>query len=256
VNERILADEPVRAYETSLEEAQRMGAIMFFGEKYGDVVRVVEAGERSTELCGGTHVAALGMIGPFKIVSEGSIGANTRRIEAVTGFGALERFRREEEILARAAELLKVRPDEVAERVERELEARRELEAELRELRRQVAGAEAAALAAQASDGLVVARRDGRSAAELRELALAVRERPGVRAVVLGGAAPGGGAALVAAVAPGSGLHAGELLAEAARAVGGGSGRQPDVAVAGGKDAGRIDEALELARAAALAAAR
>jgi alanyl-tRNA synthetase len=255
VNERILADEPVRAYETSMDEAQRMGALMFFGEKYGDIVRVVEAGERSVELCGGTHVASLGMIGAFKIVGESSIGANTRRIEAVTGLATLERIRREEEILARAAALLKARPEELPERIERELEARRQLEAELRELRRQAAGAEAAALAATAGDGVVVARRDGRSAAELRELALAVRERPGVRAVVLGGAAPGGGAALVAAVAPGSGLHAGELLAEAARAVGGGSGRQPDVAVAGGKDAGRIDEALELARAAALAAA-
>src|SRR5207302_2246863 len=120
-NERVLANEPVRAYQTTMDEAQGLGAIMFFGDKYGDVVRVVEAGARSMELCGGTHVDALGMIGPIKIVSEGSIGSNLRRIEALTGAGRLEHVREEEDTLSRAAALLRVKPDELVDRVEREL---------------------------------------------------------------------------------------------------------------------------------------
>src|SRR5205807_2722748 len=107
-NARVLANEPVRAYETSKDEADKSGAIAFFGDKYGDVVRVVEAGSRSVELCGGTHVGALGMIGPVKIVSEGSIGANLRRIEALTGMAALERMRAEEQLLERTADLLRL----------------------------------------------------------------------------------------------------------------------------------------------------
>src|SRR5262249_46617442 len=89
-NLEVISDAPVRHYETTMGEAQALGAIAFFGDKYGDVVRVLEAGENSIELCGGTHVHALGFIGPIKIVSEGSIGSNLRRIEAVTGDAALE----------------------------------------------------------------------------------------------------------------------------------------------------------------------
>src|SRR5438270_9342434 len=123
-NARILANEPVRAYETSKDEAERAGAIAFFGDKYGDVVRVVEAGTSSVELCGGTHVGALGMIGPIKIVSEGSIAANMRRIEALTGAASLERLRGDEELLERMAAILRVRPDELPERIERLLDER------------------------------------------------------------------------------------------------------------------------------------
>ncbi len=101
-NAEIIGDAPVRHYETTKEHAESLGAIAFFGDKYGDLVRVLEAGEHSIELCGGTHVHALGFIGPIKIVSEGSIGANLRRIEAVTGTGALERIHDEEVQLARA----------------------------------------------------------------------------------------------------------------------------------------------------------
>jgi len=251
-NDQVLANPPVRAYETTKDEAERMGAIAFFDEKYGDVVRVVEAGDRSLELCGGTHVHGLGTIGPIKIISEGSIGANLRRIEALTGSAALKYFDEEEAMLERAAELLRARPDEVPDRVARTLEELDELRGELKTLKRQSASQDAPALAAEARDGVVVARRDGTTRDELRDLAVAVRDQPGVRAVVLGGEPEGGGVALVAAARKGSGISAPELLAEPARLVGGGGGgKNPEFAMAGGKDASRLDEAL--ARAAEIA---
>jgi alanyl-tRNA synthetase len=255
VNAQVLADSPVRAYETSREEAERLGAIAFFEEKYGDVVRVVEAGDRSLELCGGTHVSALGMIGPIKVVSESSIGANLRRIEALTGTGSFEHIRHEEELLSRSAGLLRAAPEEVPERIARTLGDLRELANQLRSARRQASAGEAQSLARQAVDGVVVARRDGTSRDELKELVTAVRHEPGVRVVVLGGVPEGGGVALVAATAPGSGLSAPELITDAARMVGGGGGgRDPQFAMAGGREAGRLDEALAAVEARARAA--
>src|SRR3954453_3001241 len=252
VNARVLANEPVRAYETSKDEAEKTGAIAFFGDKYGDVVRVVEAGTRSTELCGGTHVGALGMIGPIKIVSEGSIAANMRRIEALTGEGSLEHFRADEDLLERTAAALRVRPDELPDRIERLLEERRHLDDELKVLRRAAAGDAAQDLAGEAVDGVVVARRDGTTRDELKDLAVAVRDRAEIRAVVLGGVPEGGGVALVAAVTKDSGFDAPALIAEAARTVGGGGGgKKSDIAVAGGRDASKLDEALDQVRRAA-----
>jgi alanyl-tRNA synthetase len=250
-NREILENHPVRAYETSREHADELGAIAFFGEKYGDVVRVVEAGPHSTELCGGTHVRSLGDIGPLKIVSEQSIGANIRRIDAVTGFGTIERLRRDEDLLGHVAEVLNVPVGEVVDGARRRIEENRSLRDELRSLRAQAARARAGTLASEAVDGVVVARVDGIGRDELRDLALAIRQKDGVRAVVLGGAPEGGGAALISVVVPDSGLHAGELIAEAARAIHGGAGRSPEFAQAGGKDPSRLDEALDLARRAA-----
>jgi alanyl-tRNA synthetase len=250
-NHQVLANEPVKAYEVTKAEAERLGAIAFFGEKYGDVVRVVEAGPRSVELCGGTHVHALGTIGPIKITSESSIGANLRRIEAVTGVASLDRIRDEEKTLGRTATLLRVAPPEVPERVERLLDDQRSLADEIKALRRQSAGGRARELAGQAVDGVVVARVDGTTRDELKDLALAIRNQPGMRAVVLGGAPEGGGVALIAAVAKDSGLDASTLIADAARTVGGGGGRGADVAVAGGRNPDKLDEALDQARRAA-----
>ena len=250
-NHEILHNAPVRHFETTMDEARAMGAIAFFGDKYGDIVRVLEAGEHSVELCGGTHVRRLGDIGPLKVVSEGSIGSNLRRIEAVTGFGPIERLRQEEELVSRAADVLGTTPDELplaAERLRGEL---RTLRDELKDLRRQAAGSRAGDLASAAIEGVVVARVDAIARDDVRDLAVAVREAPGVRAVVLGGEPPGGGVALVAAVTKDSGLNAAELIAEAAKTVGGGGGKSPELAVAGGRDASRLDEALDQARAAA-----
>jgi alanyl-tRNA synthetase len=234
-----------------MDEARELGAIAFFGEKYGDIVRVLEAGDNSVELCGGTHVRRLGDIGPLKVVSEGSIGSNLRRIEAVTGFGPIERLRQEEELVSRAADVLGTTPDELplaAERLRGELKTLRD---ELKDLRRQAAESRAGDLASAAVDGVVVARVDSVDRDDLRDLAVAVRDTPGVRAVVLGGVPPGGGVALVAAVAKDGGLNAAALIADSARTVGGGGGKSPELAVAGGRDASRLDEALDQARAAA-----
>jgi alanyl-tRNA synthetase len=241
----------VRAFETTRAEAERLGAMAFFGEKYGDVVRVIEAGSRSTELCGGTHVPATGVIGPMKITAERSIATGTRRIEAVTGFGTIERFRAEEQVLAKAANVLRAsRPEDIVEAAEKVVARSRELEEELRALRAAEAKGRAASLAATATGGAVVARVDGLDAGGLRELAAAVRDQPGVHTVVLGGSPTGEGVALVAAVAKESGRNAGELIADPAKTVGGGAGRQPDIATAGGKRPDRIDEALDQVRAA------
>ncbi len=250
-NREILENHPVRAYETSREHADELGAVAFFGEKYGDVVRVVEAGPHSTELCGGTHVRSLGDIGPLKIVSEQSIGANIRRIDALTGFGTIERLRRDEELLGQVAEVLNVPVGDVVEGARRRLEEIKALRDEIKVLRRQTITSRASELAAAAADGLVIARVEGVTRDELRDLALDVRQRPGVRGAVLGAAPDGGGAALVAAVRPDSGFNAGELIAEAAKLIQGGAGRAPEVAIAGGKDSSKLDDALDVVRKAA-----
>jgi alanyl-tRNA synthetase len=252
-NAEILGNPACRHFETTMDEAKALGAISFFGDKYGDVVRVLEAGPNSIELCGGTHVRALGDIGPMKIISEGSIGSNIRRLEAVCGHGPIQRLRRTESRLADAAGVLGVPPEDIVEGAGRwagELKAMRD---ELKVLRRKAAGDQASELAAVADGGLVVARVDDIDRNELRDLAVAVRDRDGVTAVVLATAPERGGVAFVSAVVPDSGWHASDLLSDALRLVGGGGGRNPDFATAGGKDATRLDEAVELVRQAAAA---
>jgi alanyl-tRNA synthetase len=254
VNERVLADEPVHAFETTMAEAQSLGAMAFFGEKYGEIVRVIEAGGKSTELCGGTHVNATGFIGPMKITAERSIASGTRRIEAVTGPGTITKIRAEEDVLTRAAEILRAgRPEDIVEAAEKAVARSKALEEQLRTLKATQARGQAAELASQAAANAahaVIARVDDVDPAALRELALAVRSQPGVAVVVLGGSPDGERVALVAAVTPDSGRDAGALIAGPAKTVGGGAGRQPDIATAGGKDATKIDDALGEVRAA------
>jgi alanyl-tRNA synthetase len=249
VNATILADDPVRVTETSWDEAEALGAIAFFGDKYGERVRVVRAGPGSIELCGGTHVDALGMIGPLQIVSEASIGSGTRRLEALTGRGALDHIKDHERLLADAARILQTSPDGLTGALERLQATAAATREELKALRTAALGLEAASLAATAEGGLVVARRDDLGPDQLKELALATRAHDGVVGVVLAGTPDAKRVALVAAVAKDSGLVAAELLAEPARLVGGGGGKGPELALAGGRDPGRIDEALSLVRA-------
>ena len=243
-NAEVLTDETVDVTETTMAEAQAMGALAFFGDKYGERVRVVRAGSHSTELCGGTHVNALGMIGPISVVSEGSIGANTRRIEAVTGAGALALLEDRQRTLDEAARLLKVEPDGVIDALGRLVERQRATDKELQRLRGDRLQVEAAALA----DGgapVVVTRRDGLGPDELRDLAQAVRQR-GAGVVVVGGS-PDGAKVSVAVASDGS-VHAGTTVKELAALVGGGGGGSAELAVAGGRDASAIDAMLDEAR--------
>ena len=252
-NSATLANTSVRAFETSKADAEEMGAIAFFGDKYGDIVRVLEAGP-SVELCGGTHVRATGDIGTIKVVSEGSIGSNLRRIEAVTGEGSVALLQRDERVLADAARLLGAPADDVLGGVQRKLDEVRALNDEIKVLRSKLATGQAGELAAGAVDGVVVHRVDGLAPGELRDLALAVRNQPGADIVVLAGESSTGGASLVAAVGPGSGIEAASLIRDAAKAVGGGGGGKGDVATAGGKDPAGLDEALRIAAEAAKSA--
>jgi len=195
------------------------------------------------------------MIGPITIVSEASIGSNTRRIEAVTGTGALERMADREHLLAEAAALLKTDPEHVGEAIERLLERQKAAEKALEQAQSRELRAEAAGLVGEASEGAVVARRDGLTPDQLRDLAQSVRSQGGLRVVVIGGS-PDGAKASVAVAADrsdgheglGGQLHAGDLVKKIAPLLGGGGGGSPEVAVAGGKNPGGIDDALDEAR--------
>ena len=257
-NADVLTDAEVTVVETTKAEAEAMGALAFFGDKYGERVRVVRAGEHSIELCGGTHVGALGMIGPITVVSESSIGSNTRRLEAVTGTGAFDRIVAREGLLTEAAVLLRTEPENVPETIERLLERQRTADKAFERMRSREMQADAAALAAIAVDGIVVARRDGLVPDELRDLAQSARKAAGLRAVVLGGSPDGAKAAVAVSVsarpAGGSdghgapGAHAGNLVKRIAPLLGGGGGGSPEMAVAGGKNPAGIDDALDEAR--------
>jgi alanyl-tRNA synthetase len=238
----VLENAPVRTYETTRAEAEDAGAIALFGERYGDVVRIVEAGDVSVELCGGTHVHATGTIGPFRIVTESSVGANTRRIEATTGTASLAEFRRQSGVLAEVAEALHASPDEVPDAIERLISDRRRLEEELKKLQRADLTTLAQELASGA-DGAVAVRRDGLEPSVLRELALAVRDRAGVPVGIVG-SPDGAKVALVVAAVAGGAVDARAVVGEVAKLVGGGGGGSPELATAGGRDVTAIDLAL------------
>jgi alanyl-tRNA synthetase len=249
-NGQVLHNTSVRAYETSKEAATAAGAIAFFGDKYGDVVRVLEAGD-TIELCGGTHVSATGDIGAIKIVSESSIGSNLRRIEAVTGENTLRHVGELQRSLDEAASLLGTSPSEMTSAIQRKMDEVKELQDEVRRLRQAQARATAAVIANSVSGGVVVERIDGSTPNDLREIALAVRQHADVRVVVIGGVTDSGGVALVAALGAGTHGQAADVIREAAKSVGGGGGGKGDVAVAGGKNPAALDDALALAREAA-----
>ncbi|MEM9466267.1 MAG: alanine--tRNA ligase [Actinomycetota bacterium] len=252
VNAEVLENGSCRHFETTMSTAEELGAIAFFGDKYGDIVRVLEAGSNSVELCGGTHVRALGDIGQFRIVSEGSIGSNIRRVEALTGTASLDLAREAEQVVADAADTLGIKnKNELLEMAEARMAEIAWLKKELAQIKQQVAVGQAPQLAAEAVDGVVVARVDDLERDSLRDLAVSIRDHEGVHAVVLAGALAGSGVGLVAAVTPDSALNAGVLIEDAKKTVGGGGKPADDLAVAGGKHVESIDAALDQVRAAA-----
>ena len=245
-NAQVLNNSAVKNYETSKDKATQAGAIAFFGDKYGDVVRVLEAGD-SIELCGGTHVAATGDIGLIKVVEESSIGSNLRRIEAVTGQNALDYVLESSRTMRKLSEVLDTSSTLLVDAATRKMAEIKQLNDELKIIRSAAARGRAAELIGKAVDGVVVQRVDDMSPGDLRELAIAIRADGKIKAVVLGGVTPTGGVALVAATGSKVKTSAGELISEAAKMVGGGGGGKGDIATAGGKNAEALDQALQLA---------
>jgi alanyl-tRNA synthetase len=253
VNDWIKESHPVRALEMSRMDAERLGAMALFGEKYGDWVRVVEVEGVSRELCGGTHIANTAEIGIFAIGSEGSSAANVRRIEALTGPAAIDWFRSRSRTLAEVGTVLGSEQDPLAA-------ARRAAE-RLTELEERAAQAGSADLSKKAEEiaatghkmggvTVFVGRGQGADQRSLLDLADRIKSRAGEAAVVLGGAEDGR-VALVASFSNGvveRGLSAAEVIREAAQVIGGGGGGRDNVAQAGGRDPSKLDEALATAR--------
>jgi len=257
VNERVIENAAVMTIETSKEEAEHMGALAFFGDKYGDDVRVVKTGNYSTEFCGGTHVPSTGQIGPLVLVAEGSVAANTRRLEALTGVKAYDHLASLRRQIREAADALGTQPGQLVPAAGSATARIKAQEARLEQFEARERADEAATLldAAEEHEGhsLVFARRDGLDADGLRSLAFQVRERLGSGIGIIGSVVDGKGG-LVAWVSDDlvdTGVSAGELLTGPARALGGGGGKDPKLAQAGGPAGTEMDEALELARDAA-----
>ncbi len=250
VNAEIRANSEAEVHHMGMQEALDFGAMALFGEKYGEHVRVLRMGDTSTELCGGTHVRRTGDIGLFKIVSEGGIQAGVRRIEAVTGQGALDYIADEERRLDEAADLLGGNPADIGDKLRALLDRQKKLEREIEALKAKAATATVADLAATAADvggvKVLAARVEGLDSKGLREAVDHLKQQLRDAVVVLAGAADGK-VALVAGVS-GAALgpvKAGELLAHVAGQIGGKGGGRPDMAQGGGEDGPNLRGALE-----------
>lgn len=250
VNEQIWKSLPVDIFYKPLEEAKAMGAMALFGEKYGDIVRVVKVGDYSLELCGGCHVPNTSAIGLFKIVSESGIGAGTRRIEAVTGEAAYRFMSEQLAILQEAAQKLKTSPKELNARLDGLFAELKELERENESLASRLAHMEAEHLTRQVKDvngvPVLAAKVQANDMNQLRAMADDLKQKLGTAVIVLA-SAQGGKVQLIAAVTDDlvkKGFHAGKLVKEVASRCGGGGGGRPDLAQAGGKDPSKVGEAL------------
>jgi alanyl-tRNA synthetase len=252
-NHRLAEDALVRIYETTFEEAKNQGALALFGERYGEFVRVVEVGDYSIELCGGTHVPRTGNVAIVRILGEGSIGAGMRRVEALVGPDALKEWNAEHVIIEEVSELLRAEPPAIPDRVRGLLERLKRYESELGKIGAAQRADLIEQIAARASEvagaRVVTALHDG-DASELRELAQGAvirMENPNGAAVVLG-STRGGGALIVAACSRnlvGRGVTAPLLLEPAAGAIGGRAGGKPILGTAGGPNGGAVKEAVE-----------
>ena len=253
VNAEILANSATEARVMGIDEAQKTGAMMLFGEKYGDEVRVLDIGS-SRELCGGTHVARTGDIGLFKIVGESGVAAGVRRVEAVTGDNALNYVQTREQEIRRAAAALKAQPAELGAKLAQVLDTVRTLEKELDRLKSKLAANAGDELVQQAVDlggvKVLAAQLDGVDAKSLRETADKLRDKLKSCALVLGTVADGK-VSLIAAVTPDvtAKIKAGELVNFVATQVGGKGGGKPDMAMAGGSEPAQLPAALAAVQA-------
>jgi alanyl-tRNA synthetase len=255
VNDVVIEDLAVHAEVMTQSEAIQAGAMALFGEKYGDQVRVISVGDWARELCGGTHAVRSGQLGIIKLMGESSIGSGVRRVEALVGGDAYRFLAREHVLVAQLSEALKVRPEELPERVDDIVERLRAAEKEIDRIRVQqllAAGAELAAGAADIAGVKVVAHRvEGAAGGDVRTLALDVRGRlpAGVPGVVVVIGTSDGKVSVVAATndeAQARGQSANVLVRAIGPLVGGKGGGKADVAQGGGTDASRVDEALAL----------
>jgi alanyl-tRNA synthetase len=253
INARIRENAAVATNEMAYDDAIKAGALAFFGDKYGNRVRVVRMGDFSTELCGGTHVSRTGDIGFFKLEAESGVAAGVRRVEAFTGEGALAAIRRREKILERIGGHLGARDAQVLERLERLVAREKELEKKLRALEQKLvsgsssSGADAETIRETSGVKVVTRKVEGVEARALREMADQMRAKYGSVVVGLGSDLGDNKALLLVAVTPdlAARIRAGDIIKQIAPIVGGTGGGRPDFAQAGGRDAGRIDEALD-----------
>ena len=250
VNQHIRENAAVTSEEMSFTDAIQKGALAFFGEKYGEIVRVLRMGDFSTELCGGTHVSRTGDVGLFKFKAETGVASGIRRVEAVTGEGALNWVRQRERALRDMGRILKGSEEDALERLEKLLSRQYELEKQLDQLQSQLAGSQSDDLASQVRQtngvNVIACRVEGVDQKALREMADTLRDKHQPAVVVLG-ATNGTKVSLLAAVSKElmPQYHAGNIIKEIALLVGGGGGGRPDFAQAGGKDPTRLDEALQ-----------
>jgi len=249
VNEHILKNEVVATEEKDLDSAVASGAMALFGEKYADKVRVLSINDFSKELCGGTHVQRTGDIGLFKIVSESSVAAGTRRIEALTGTGVLEQMRKSSETLAMLSEALRSKPGELIEAIEKLTESEKRLRKELEAQQMKRVASEASDLVEQAREvkgvRVVAARVEVTDRSAMRQMVddLRVKLQSGV--IVLGSVADGKVVLIAAVTKDLTGkLDAGKIVRQAATYVEGSGGGRKDLAEAGGKNPSRLDESL------------
>lgn len=253
VNEVILSASPVETCEMPIDEAKKLGAMALFGEKYGEVVRVVKAGDFSTELCGGTHVSNTGNIGLFKIVSETSVASGVRRIEAVTGFNVMDYIQKNLETIYDTAAALKVNnPAELVAKAAAIAAENKTLARELDALRAQMAAAKASAMLGNAEDlggvRLIAQNLGNETPDALRSMCDKAKENGADIVAVFAGINAEKGTVTFACAcgkdAVQKGAHAGNIVREIARLAGGSGGGKPDSAMAGAKDVSKVDEAL------------
>ena len=251
VNEKILESLSVDIREMSIEEAKKLGAAALFGEKYGDIVRVVKIGDYSVELCGGTHLSVTSQAGFIKILGESGVASGIRRIEALTGESALKHFHEREELLNGVAKVLKSNPSDSVKRVELLMNELKTAKKEIEQLKGKLVSSSLDDVLSKVIEvkgvKVVTARFDQLDMEALRNTGDTIRNKMGSGVVVLATGFEGRVGLVVMATKDvvSKGIHSGNIIKEAAKVTGGGGGGRPDMAQAGGKDISKIDEALK-----------